>query len=112
MILLGELALWIALPIGIWGAVAGFVGGRKGRGDLVLSAEYSVYAVFFLLALTSAGIMTAFLTDQFQFWYVANYSNRELPTFYKVSGPLGRAARVVGTLGFAPVPLLFCRGLH
>ena len=86
MILLGELALWIALPIGIWGAVAGFVGGRKGRGDLVLSAEYSVYAVFFLLALTSAGIMTAFLTDQFQFWYVANYSNRELPTFYKVSG--------------------------
>jgi len=86
VILLGELALWIALPIGIWGAVAGFVGGRKGRGDLVLSAEYSVYAVFFLLILTSAGIITAFLTDQFQYWYVANYSNRELPTFYKVSG--------------------------
>ena len=86
MILLGELALWIALPIGIWGAVAGFVGGRKERGDLVLSAEYSVYAVFFLLILTSAGIITAFLTDQFQYWYVANYSNRELPTFYKVSG--------------------------
>ena len=86
MILLGELALWIALPVGIWGAVAGFVGGRKGRGDLVLSAEYSVYAVFFLLIMTSAGIITAFLTDSFEYWYVANYSNRELPTFYKVAG--------------------------
>ncbi len=86
MIVLGELALWIALPIGLWGAVAGFVGGRRGRGDLVLSAEYSVYAFFFLIVLTSAGIMTAFLTDQFQYWYVANYSNRDLGTFYKVSG--------------------------
>ena len=86
MILLGELALWISLPVGIWGAVVGFVGGRKGRGDLVLSAEYSVYAVFFLLIMTSAGIITAFLTDSFEYWYVANYSNRELPTFYKVSG--------------------------
>ena len=63
MILLGELALWIALPIGVWGAVAGFVGGRKERGDLVLSAEHSIYAVFFLLILTSAGIITAFVTD-------------------------------------------------
>ena len=86
MILLGELALWIALPIGVWGAVAGFVGGRKERGDLVLSAEHSVYAVFFLLILTSAGIITAFVTDSFEYWYVANYSNRELDTFYKVSG--------------------------
>ena len=86
MTLLGELALWIALPVAVWGAVAGFVGGRKGRGDLVLSAEYSVYAVFFLLVLTSAGIMTAFLTDQFQYWYVANYSNRDLEIFYKVTG--------------------------
>ena len=86
MIVLGELALWIALPVGIWGAVAGFIGGRKERGDLVMSAEYSVYAVFFLLILTSAGIITAFVTDSFEYWYVANYSNRELSTFYKVSG--------------------------
>ena len=86
MIILGEFALWIALPVGIWGAVAGFVGGRKERGDLVLSGEHCVYAVFFLLVLTSAGIITAFVTDNFEYWYVANYSNRELPLFYKVSG--------------------------
>ena len=86
MTILGEFALWFALPVAIWGAVLGFVGGRKQRGDLVLSAERSVYAVFFLLVLVSAGIITAFLTDSFEYWYVANYSNRELDTFFKVSG--------------------------
>lgn len=86
MTVLGEFALWIALPVGLWGAVLGFVGGRAQRGDLVLSAERSVYAVFFLLVLASAGIMAAFLTDRFEYWYVANYSNRELDTFFKVSG--------------------------
>ncbi len=86
MIILGEFVLWMALPVGLWGAILGFVGGRKQRGDLVLSAERSVYAVFLLLILASAGIMTAFLTDRFEYWYVANYSNRDLDTFFKVSG--------------------------
>jgi cytochrome c-type biogenesis protein CcmF len=64
----------------------GFLGGRSQMGDLVLSAERSIHAVTLLLILASAGVMTAFLTDQFQYWYVASYSNRELETFYKVSG--------------------------
>ena len=86
MIQLGELALWVALPIALWGTCLAFVGGRTGRGDLVLSAERSVYAVFLLLILVSLGIITMFVTDRFDFWYVANYSNRELDVFYKVSG--------------------------
>ena len=61
MIVLGELALWIALPVAIWGMVLAFVGGKHGRGDLVLSAERSVYAVFALLVTASAGIVAAFL---------------------------------------------------
>ena len=46
MNILGELALWTALPVSLWGMVLGFAGGRKQRGDLTLSAERSVYAVF------------------------------------------------------------------
>ena len=65
MTILGEFALWIALPVAAWGMALGFMGGRTQRGDLVLSAEHSVYAVFFLLVLTSAGIITAFVTDSF-----------------------------------------------
>jgi cytochrome c-type biogenesis protein CcmF len=84
--LLGEFALWASLPVALWGMVLGFAGGRTQRGDFVLSAERSVYAVFGLLVLASAGIMAAFLGDRFEYWYVANYANRELELFYKVTG--------------------------
>jgi len=83
---LGEFALWIALPVSFWGMSMGFVGGHQKRGDLVLSAERSVYLVFALLLVASFGIVNAFLTDQFQYWYVANYSNRQLDVFFKLSG--------------------------
>jgi len=83
---LGEFALWIALPISFWGMAMGFVGGRQGRGDLILSGERSVYVVFALLAIASLAITNAFLTDQFQYYYVANYSNRDLDTYFKLSG--------------------------
>ena len=86
MILLGEFALWISLPVALWGMVLGYTGGRTQRGDLVLSAERSVYAVFLLLALASSGVVAAFLGDRFEYWYVANYSNRELELFYKITG--------------------------
>ncbi|MDA0312140.1 MAG: heme lyase CcmF/NrfE family subunit [Gemmatimonadetes bacterium] len=83
---LGEFALWVALPVAAWGMALGFAGGRTQRGDLVLSAERSIYAVFFLLVLASAGVMAAFIGDKFQYWYVASYSNAELEIFYKITG--------------------------
>ncbi len=86
MTVLGEFALWIALPVAIWGMVLGFTGGYKQRGDLVLSAERSVYGVAFLLFLAAIGIIAAFVGDKYQYWYVAGYSNRALPLFYKVAG--------------------------
>jgi cytochrome c-type biogenesis protein CcmF len=83
---LGEFALWISLPVAIWGMVLGYAGGRTQRGDLVLSSERSVYAVFFLLILASLGVMAAFVNDSFEYWYVASYSNRDAEIFYKVTG--------------------------
>jgi len=84
--ILGEFALWIALPVAIWGMALGFLGGRSQRGDLVLSAERSIHAVSILLTIASAGVIAAFLGDRFEYWYVASYSNRDLETFYKVAG--------------------------
>jgi cytochrome c-type biogenesis protein CcmF len=83
---LGEFALWIALPIALWGCVLAFLGGKHARGDLVLSAERSTYAVFFLIVVASAGIITAFLQDRFEYAYVYNYSSRNLLTYFKVAG--------------------------
>lgn len=86
MTIIGEFALWISLPIAAWGMVLGYVGGRTLRGDLVLSAERSIYMVFVLLLVASLGVGAAFLGDRFEFWYVANYSNANLELFYKITG--------------------------
>jgi cytochrome c-type biogenesis protein CcmF len=84
--ILGEFALWTALPIAAWGMVLGFMGGRSQRGDLVLSAERGIYMVCFLLVLAALGVGASFLGDKFEYWYVYAYSNRELELFYKVTG--------------------------
>lgn len=86
MIQIGEIALWVALVLSLWGAGAAFIGGRYRRGDLVLSAERSVLVVFALVGAASIAVIAAFLGDNFQYQYVAGYSNRELSTFYKVAG--------------------------
>ena len=86
MTILGEFALWISLPVAAWGMILGYAGGRTQRGDLVLSAERSIYAVFGLHILASAGVMAAFLGDRFEYWYVASYSNQTLELFYKITG--------------------------
>src|SRR4051795_5739958 len=78
---IGEVALWLALLVAGWGAVLGFYGGRRGRGDLVLSAERSMFAVFGLLLTTALAIITAFVRSEFRYKYVAGYSNRELGLF-------------------------------
>ena len=83
---LGEFALWIALPISIWGCVLAFLGGRWSRGDLVLSAERSTYVITVLFVIAAVGIVTAFMGDQFQYWYVYNYSSINLHSFFKFSG--------------------------
>jgi cytochrome c-type biogenesis protein CcmF len=83
---IGEIALWVALVLAIWGAGAAFYGGRTKRGDVALSGERAVIAVFALLAVASIAVIAAFLGNEYQYQYIAGYSNRELPTFYKVAG--------------------------
>jgi len=86
---IGEIALWVALLLTFWGSALGFFGGRRGRGDLVLSAERAMYAVFALAVVSSAAIIAAFLGNEFQYLYVASGSNRELPLYYKITAMWG-----------------------
>ena len=86
MTVLGEIALWIALPVALWGTILSFVGGRLGRSEFVLSGERTAYVLTLLILLASLGIIAAFVGNQYQYSYVANYSNRELDTYFKVAG--------------------------
>ena len=46
MTILGQLALWLALLLGVWGTAIGFIGGRTGRLELIRSSERAVYALY------------------------------------------------------------------
>jgi len=114
---LGNLALWIAFLIGLWGVGSAFIGGVKGRTELTLSAERSVFVVWGLLAVASFALLRALLTHDFSLEYVAAYTSRNLPVYYTWSafyagqkGSLLFWAIVVSTWG--SLALLFNRGKY
>src|SRR5713101_9519016 len=82
MTLLGNLALWLALLVGVWGALAGFVGGLKDRPDLARSARHAVFAMCAVLIAAVVSLEWALFQHDFNVEYVAAYTSRNLPTFY------------------------------
>src|SRR5712664_377411 len=82
MTLLGTLALWLALLVGVWGALAGFVGGLKDRPDLARSARNAVFAMCGALVVAVASLEWALFQHDFNVEYVAAYTSRNLPIFY------------------------------
>ncbi|MDP3909144.1 MAG: cytochrome c biogenesis protein CcsA, partial [Gemmatimonadales bacterium] len=82
MTLLGQLSLWLALLVGLWGAITGFVGGVQGRSDLQQSARNAVYVQCGALLLAVLCLEVAIFRHDFNVEYVAAYTSRNLPTFY------------------------------
>src|SRR5260221_1383415 len=82
MTLLGTLALWLALLVGIWGALAGFVGGLTDRPDLARSARHAVFAMCGALLVAVVSLEWALFQHDFNVEYVAAYTSRNLPIFY------------------------------
>jgi cytochrome c-type biogenesis protein CcmF len=114
---LGNIALWIALLLALWGSVIGFVAGRTRRDDLARSARRTIYVLFGVLVIAAAGLMYALLTHDFNVEYVAAYTSRNLPVFYTWSafyagqkGSLLLWALVVSAFGSAA--LLVNRGKY
>jgi cytochrome c-type biogenesis protein CcmF len=89
MTILGQLALWLALLLGVWGAVVGIVGGRRGDPVLIRSARRTVYALSAVIAVAALSLVVALLKDDFNVAYVASYSSRNLPLAYKLSAFYG-----------------------
>src|SRR5437870_5042365 len=81
MTLLGGSALWIAFLLGVWGAIAGFAGGRTGRPDLQRSARHAVFAMCAALLTAVFSLEWALFHHDFNIEYVAAYTSRNLPTF-------------------------------
>ncbi|MGH9657854.1 MAG: heme lyase CcmF/NrfE family subunit, partial [Bryobacteraceae bacterium] len=89
---LGSLAILLAFCAAVY-AIAGSVVGKWTRNlFLIASAERAVYSVWFLVTVASGILVHAFLTHDYRFAYVAQYSNRAMPDAYKFSAWWGGQA--------------------
>ncbi|MGA7238885.1 MAG: heme lyase CcmF/NrfE family subunit [Bryobacteraceae bacterium] len=80
---LGALAILMAFCMAIYAAIASAVGRARRKPFLVASGGRAVYAVWGLMTLAAAILVHALLTSDFRFAYVAEHSNRAMPTMYK-----------------------------
>ena len=92
MILVGELALWIALLMCAWSATVSYAGGKLRRADLVASGERGLYAAFWFVVVASIGLLTALIGSDFSLRYVWSFTSANLPFVYKVSAFWGGQA--------------------
>src|SRR3989442_15377785 len=82
MTVLGNLVLWLAFLVGVWGAGAGLVGGRRARPDLQQSARHAVFVMCGPLLVAVFSLEVALFRHDFNVEYVAAYPSRNLPIFY------------------------------
>jgi cytochrome c-type biogenesis protein CcmF len=82
LILIGELALWVALLMAAWCATVSFAGGALARRDLVASGERAMYVTCAALLLASIGLWTALLSHDFSLTYVAAQTSANVPKAY------------------------------
>src|SRR5579872_3083777 len=89
---IGALALLLAFCIAIYAVVGSVTGKLKRNPFLVISAERAVYGVSFLVTLGAGILVSALLTGDFRFVYVAEESNRAMPAIYKFTAWWGGQA--------------------
>ncbi|HDH01149.1 MAG TPA: heme lyase CcmF/NrfE family subunit, partial [Nitrospirae bacterium] len=86
MTAIGGYALFFSFLLSI-AVLASFVVGLKRKDGRFIDVGYRGTKVVFL-SITAASLLLvyAFLTDDFRIQYVASYSERALPLFYKITG--------------------------
>jgi cytochrome c-type biogenesis protein CcmF len=82
MTLLGQVALWASLLLGLWCVVIAFTGRWQYQPELAQSVIRSVYAVFGCLLVASIALWQGLITHDFNIEYVAAYTSRNLPPYY------------------------------
>ncbi len=80
---LGSLAILLAFCVAIYATLASVIGRVKHKPFLIVSGERAVYAVWALITIASSILVYALMTGDFRFAYVAEHSNRAMPTLYK-----------------------------
>src|SRR6185436_4062552 len=80
---LGSLAILLAFCVSLYAVVANVVGRLKNKPFLIVSGSRAIYSVWVLMTLASGILVYSLMTSDFRFAYVAEHSNRTMPTLYK-----------------------------
>lgn len=86
MVLIGELALWVALLMAAWAAAVSSLGAAQGRTELIESGERAIHATLAMTVLAAAGLLTALITRDSSVEHVARFSSANLPLVYTLAG--------------------------
>jgi cytochrome c-type biogenesis protein CcmF len=79
----GNVFLLLALGCAVYAIAATILGARRQQQEMVDTGHNAALAVTAFLTLAIIGLVQALMTDNFNLLYVAGYSNRALPFFYK-----------------------------
>ncbi len=82
---LGRAALVVTLGLSVYALVAGIVSARSNRRRLADSARNALFGSFASTLIAAAVLATALVRHDFSFVYVAQHTNRALPTAYSLS---------------------------
>ena len=83
MALFGSVLLLAAFVAAIWAVASSLLGGYSKSPGLVESGERAAISTWGLLILAAATLITGFLQNRFDLRFVAGFSNRDMPWFYK-----------------------------
>ncbi len=86
MSFLGNAAIILAFLVAIYTIAAALMDSRKNKYGFPTNARFGVFAVAGLVTLAVAVLLISLLTHNFSLQYVADYSSRETPLLYLVTG--------------------------
>lgn len=82
---LGNFSLMAILVLAAYAILASLLGVRRGSGKLTASAERALLACSAFSTAACFSLVWLLMKSDFRFEYVASYSNRDLPFFYKLA---------------------------
>ncbi len=82
---IGRYSIYIAFIISLLSSAFFVVGLARKNYVLRVSALRGIYTIFALLTLVMISLLYVLITSDFSVEYVAHYTNRELPLFYKIT---------------------------
>ena len=85
----GQFSLVLAFVLAIYSIAASLLGIRLKNDRLIASGRNAGIGVFASLSAAIGTLAYLFLTSDFSIQYVASYSNRDLPFFYKIAAVWG-----------------------